>query len=860
MLKISFRIGIQVLFFMIIIFPGFIFANRPLTYFLPDITYDSRIPSPDVFLGYQVGDWHVSHALTHQYMQLLAETSDRATIYEYARTHEQKPLVHLVITSAANHANLESIRQQHVRLADPTVSASIDISDMPAVVFLGYGVHGNEPSSHNAALLVAWYLTAGLSQEVNDLLDHTVVIIDPSLNPDGQDRFASWVNRHRGTTLNPDPNNREFSDVWPGSRTNHYWFDLNRDWLPLVHPESQGRIKAFHHWKPNINTDHHEFGANSTFFFQPGIPSRSNPLTPPQTDDLTMDIARYHARAFDAIGQFYYTQEDFDDFYYGKGSSYPDVNGSIGILFEQAGTKGHLRETDHGVIHFAETIRNQVVVSLSTLEASRHMREKLLNHLRWFYRSAMEEAMKHPIAGYIFGDPDDQSRNRALKDLLKSHQVELYHIARPISLDGYVFKPGEAWVVPLRQPQHRLIRSMFEKSLNFNDSLFYDVSTWNLPLAFNVPYAEIKGAGQLDAAKGLALGEVISPAGEVTGGMSDYAYVFSWDDYYAAKALFYLQNHGLRTRVATQPFSVKIGDELVEFGYGSILLPVTNQTLDAIHIYNLVKEASIHAGIQIFRVESSFVAAGINLGSSGFAALQKPEVLLVVGQGVSSREAGEVWHLLDYRFNMPVTMVDVGNFNTLDLSRYNVIALVSGSYSVITDVGRQSLDRWVRAGGTIIAMGSANSWINQIEFGKMEFVSLPEIQDPAMLPYATRSQHMGARRIPGHITQAKIDITHPVGFGYKRELLPVYVSGSVIAKPLKSPFVNPLMYEKDGYLSGYIYAPYRGVFDQSSGIMVHSRGRGRIVSITDSLSFRGYWFGTNRMLMNTIFFGSIIRG
>ena len=300
-------------------------ANRPLTYFLEDIPYDDNVPSPEEFLGYQVGEWHIQHALMVQYLERLAETSDRAMIYEYGRSHEFRPLVHLVITSEENQRNLDEIQANHLALTDPEQSADLDVSNMPAVVRLGYGVHGNEQSAHNAAPLVAYYLAAGQSAKVQELLDNMVIVIDPSLNPDGQDRFASWVNRHKSNTLNPDPNSREFRDVWPGSRTNHYWFDLNRDWLPVQHPESHGRVKAYHQWMPNINTDHHEFGSSSTFFFQPGEPLRVNPRTPQVTDELTMEVAKYHAEFFDEIGQTYYTQQGFDDFYYGKGSTYPDV-------------------------------------------------------------------------------------------------------------------------------------------------------------------------------------------------------------------------------------------------------------------------------------------------------------------------------------------------------------------------------------------------------------------------------------------------------------------------------------------------------------------------------------------------------
>lgn len=834
-------------------------AGQPLSYYLPEGEYDPSIQTPEAFFGFQVGEWHLDHGQLLSYVQYLAAKSDRAILYEYARSHEQRPLVHLVITTAANQRSLESIRQKHLSLSDPEISNAVEIGDMPVVVRLGYGVHGNEASGHNAAALVAYYLVASQSPEVIEMLEKMVVLLDPSLNPDGQDRFASWVNRHRSRVLNTDPASREFSDVWPGARTNHYWFDLNRDWLPAQHPESQGRIAEFHRWKPNVNTDHHEFGGNSTFYFQPGVPSRGNPLTPERTDELTMEIGRYHARAFDQVGQLYYTQEDFDDYYYGKGSSYPDVNGSIGILFEQASTRGHRVETVHGIIDFSLPVRNQVLVSLSSMEAAFDLRLDLLEHQREFYRSALQEARQFPVRGYVFGDEFDQGRNTYFLELLLRHQVELYEIKQVLSIGDHHYKPGKAWVVPLEQPQYRLVRSLFESVLDYSDSLFYDVSTWTLPLAFNVPYDEITRSAQLASIKGDPLFTIPVAQGAVLGGKSDNAYLFTWDDYNAPKALFLLQNLGLRAKVATQPFSVEWNNEPIAFGFGSVLIPVQNQDADPGRIYEWMKMAARESGVTIYAVGSSLTAAGINLGSSGFNSLQRPSVLMLVGQGVNSREAGEVWHLLDQRFDMPVTMVELEQFNGLDLSRYNTLVMVSGSYAGISATGRESLDRWLRSGGTLVALGNANNWLNNNGFADIEFKKSPAAEDPVMLPYASRSQYQGARRNPGSIFRARLDITHPIGYGFHRPEIPVFISGNSSAKPDSSAFANPLIYEENNLLSGYLYEPNRLMIENSAGILVNNKGRGNIISFMDNPNSRGFWFGTNRLFMNALFFGNLIR-
>ncbi|NLM91983.1 MAG: zinc carboxypeptidase [Bacteroidales bacterium] len=834
-------------------------AGQALSYYLPEGDYDPTIQTPEAFFGFQAGAWHLDHGQLLSYIQYLSKASDRAVLIEYGRSHEQRPLIHLVITLPANHQNLESIRQQHLSLSDPNVSKELDIEGMPVIVRLGYGVHGNEASAHNAAPLVAYYLVASQSLEVREMLEDMVVLLDPSLNPDGQDRFASWVNRHRSKVLNPDPAGREFSDIWPGSRSNHYWFDLNRDWLPVQQPESRGRVREFHRWKPNVNTDHHEFGGNSTFYFQPGVPSRGNPLTPKRTDELTMEIAHYHARAFDQAGQLYYTKEDFDDYYYGKGSSYPDVNGSIGILFEQASTRGHRVETVHGIIDFSLPIRNQVLVSLSSMEAAADLRLELLEHQREFYRSALQEANQFPVKAYVFGDPYDQGRNQFFLDILFRHQVELYEIKEGFSLGGHHYEPGNAWLVPLEQPQYRMIRSLFESVLEYGDSLFYDVSTWTLPLAFNMPYGEISRSAQLAGLKGEALKAVPVQDGLVKGGKSDYAYLFSWDDYRAPKALYLLQQQGIRAKVATRPFTIEAEGAPVEFSYGSIMIPVQNQDVEAGKIFELIGQAAKASGLTVYAAGKGLTLEGINLGSSAFNSLPKPSVLMLVGQGVNSREAGEVWHLLDQRLEMPVTMVETDRINSLDLSRYNTLVMVSGSYGSINVSGRESLDRWLRAGGILVALGNASNWLGNNGFVKIEFKKTPVAEDTLMVPYASRSQYLGARRNPGSIFRGRLDITHPIGYGFHREEVPVFIAGNTFAKPDSSAFANPLIFEEDNLMSGYIFEPYRPMIENAAGILVNSRGRGNIISFMDNPNSRGFWFGTNRLFMNALFFGPIIR-
>ena len=395
-----------------------------LSYYISsDQNYDEKIPTPKDIIGHEVGEWHVTHDKLVEYMKALAKSSDRITIEDRGKTFEGRPLLLLTITSPDNHTRIDNIRQRHI---DATNDSSIDISNDPIIVYQGFSIHGNEPSGSNASLAAAYYLAASLSSDTEDLLKNTIILFDPSLNPDGLQRFAYWANTNKSKNINPDPNDREYFEVWPRGRTNHYWFDMNRDWLPVQLPESRARIASFHKWLPNILTDHHEMGSNSTFFFQPGIPSRTHPLTPQLNQDLTRQIANYHANALDKIGSQYYSEESFDDFYYGKGSTFPDINGGIGILFEQGSSRGHAQETSNGILTFPFTIRNQYTAAMSTLEAAKSMRVKILKYQQDFYKKARNESSK--AKAIVFGDHKDAAKSYHLAEVLKRHKITIHEL------------------------------------------------------------------------------------------------------------------------------------------------------------------------------------------------------------------------------------------------------------------------------------------------------------------------------------------------------------------------------------------------------------------------------------------------
>lgn len=821
-------------------------------YFLPsNVTYDTKIPTPKQFAGHEIGEWHLSHDKLYHYMQELDRVSGRAVWEEYGRSHENRPLGQLIISSPENILNIEKLRQEHIRICDPSVSGTLDLQKMPLFVKLGYGIHGNESSSQNAAALVAYYLIAGQGSKMDELLKNTVILIDPSLNPDGMQRHSTWVNSTRSLNNNPDVNSWEFSETWPGGRTNHYWFDLNRDYSLLQHPESTGRVAAFYRWRPNIITDHHEMGANETFFFQPGVQSRNNPLTPPDNQSLTAEIGKFHERHLNAIGSLYYTEESYDDYYLGKGSSYPDVHGSVGILFEQAGVKGHLRNTPGGVISFPFAIRNQFTVSLSSLEAGMNMRLKLLESQRNFYTDAIAQADLHPVKAYVFSESEDNSRVKEFISILLQHHIKVYRLSRDFSKNGVTHSSASGYIVPVKQEEYRFVRSLFEPATEFTDSVFYDISTWVLPMMFNIQYTAL-GTREITGLRGAEVTSAPEVVGKVLSSGNTYAYLFEWNEYLSPRALYMLQDAGVKTRVATDRFTWDDGKLKKDFGYGTILVPVSVQQMPPQALAGLMDRVAAECGLTVYGINSGLTPQGIDIGSSRFAVLRKPSVLMFAGDGASSADAGEIWHMLDTRFNMPVTLVTPQRFAGVDLSNYNVI-IVAGSPS-LSQGAIDQLRTWNRSGGTLIGYKSGNNWLSRNQLIEIEFIP-PVTSRIKTGIYANRSGDAQVHQIPGSIFEATLDLTHPLCYGYTRDRLPVLKSGAGVASKNKGAYSNPATYSNNPLLSGYCSKENLDRIKESALVSVHNR---RIISIYDNTNFRAIAYGTNKLFLNAIFFGQIL--
>ncbi len=827
-------------------------------YFPKNITFDTQIPTPEAFLGYPIGEIHTRHDRMVAYMQELARVSEAAKFERIGYSNEHRPQVVLAITSPKNHDQLEAIRKDQMDLIDPERPMP-DKEAHPAIVLLGYNVHGNEPSGTEAAMLSAYYLLAAQNEETKAFLDSAVIFIDPCFNPDGRDRHTHWANMHRAYNLSADPLDREHNEVWPGGRTNHYWFDLNRDWLPLAQIESRNRMEFFHRWVPQVVTDYHEMGSTSTYFFEPTEPFGSeNPLVPRSNyDGLNNLFAKYFKASLDEIGSLYFTKEVYDNSYPGYGSTYPDIHGGLGLVFEQASSRGHKQTTTTEPITFPFTIRNHLRTSIATIRASVENKEALFVHQRQFFRDAMDDGKKSKTKAYVFGDPNDKTKTNAFLSLLLQHHIETFPLEEDMTIDGKTYEAGQAYAVPSGQRQYRMVQTFFEPVTSFYDSVFYDASAWTVALAFNMPYSRATSMPELD--NELRMDDLKQRVSEVEA--AEYAYLFEWSDYQAPKALNYILSKDVNAKAAFKPFNFRINGKVKSFGYGSVMVSVADQHHEPEQLLQWMNEAAQLADIEIYSVNTGFSAEGIDLGSRSFETISQPRIAMLIGEGTSGYEAGEVWHLLDTRYDMAFSKIDLNEFSRMDLDDYNTLVMISGSYSQLSKNDIEKIKSWISAGGTLLLQRYAINWAIRNELIDEKLASTPQPEKDMETPrydYVTASERAGAKRIGGSVYRADLDPTHPLGFGYDNRQISVYRNHSIFLEPSDSPYSTVVRYTDDPLLDGYVHPENLQRLRKTPSTMVSPVGRGVAILFVDNPNFRGFWYGTNRLFMNALFFGEHI--
>lgn len=832
-------------------------AGQDVKWYLPKgvETFNSNIPSPEKVLGFKTGERHITYDQVLIYMRKLAEISPRVQIIEQGFTYEKNPLIYLIISTPENLANMEKIREEHLKIADPSQSSKLNLESMPMVNWFGYSVHGNEATGMNASVVVAYALAASEDKMVLEMLEKNIIILQPSINPDGGQRYASWVNSNLSLAGNTDENSREFREPAPSSRSNHYWFDLNRDWLLAQHPESLSRLDLFYKWLPTMVNDFHEQGNANGTFFSPGIRNSTNPLIPDENWLLTKKISAYHSEILGEIGTMHFSKEDFDDFYTGKGSTLPDLSGAIGILYEQPNPRGVARERNGIVVTLADNVRNQVFNSFSALKAGLEMKDELMDYQRRYFAERKKIAEKDAVQGYVFGSAGDISLSRELYRMLEAHKIKVYNLSKELKINGTTFSPGSSWIVPVQQRQYSVIRTIFERNLTFRDTTFYDISAWTVPLAMNISYAEVK--------------ESLSPLGKLVADESEfdrmeksakpeisrYMYLVETSDMYSYSLIYNLLESGINVKVADKPFTYKVDGAERQFNRGTLMIPVAQQKITAEQLNSVINRCLADyrgANMKIYSCSAGQSEGDTDPGSNHFRIISKPSIAVMTGRGASYGTIGELWHLFDSRLIIPVSLIDAESSGSL--SKYNVLVL-TGNIQLGENL-RKRLAGWAKEGGnTIIAIGSAYRTLNQTGITSIKIET--EKRDTFKIAdgtYEEYTQLRGSSRVNGVILEATLDNTSPLSYGIERSVVPMFKNRGIIFTEPNSKYAAPLRYSNSPLLSGYLQKRNSEIFSNTPSVLT---GRG-VVILADDPAFRGYWHGSTRVFLNAVFYRELL--
>ncbi len=840
------------------------------------LPYNNDIQSPSEYLGYDMGESFTLYANVTSYFKYLAESSDRLMLTEYGETYEGRKLYTAVISSPENLARIDELKADNIALGDPrnisNARAQQIISEKPVFVSYSYNIHGNEASGTEAALQVSYRFAAAEDRETEDILDNSVLIFYICINPDGRDRYVYWYEGVKRSVVGVQPRDLDHYAPWPNGRTNHYWFDLNRDWIWGIHPESRGHTGEYVSWMPQIHTDYHEQGYNANYFTVPGTTPR-NLLLPDNYEPLADTIGRANIAAFDQHRINYFTREAFDFFYPGYGSSYPSVMNAIGMLTEQGGIgAGQAVTTDDGqVLTLKQRVFDHYTTSVATIKKAVSQKE-LFN--QYYHDSSNPKNSKSDTKSFLLIN-DGGPYLDEVTNILLHHDIEVYETAgkqKAANLYSYRTDQSESINVPdgsiiihTDQPKHLLINSILSKQMIIEDSVMYDMATWSAPLAYNL---EAYSSNRPINLKSDLLTEKNEEKGTVINRDASYAYVIDWNQRYAPKALGMLWDKGYRVRSSAEPF----GDQDHSFHAGSLVI-LQGRNLDLKNSWQEdMDEIAANSGVTIIGMNTGRMTTGYDLAARSNKTLEQPRVALLVEPPFNTYTCGQLYYLFDQETELAVdrirtsilaqtAMPKLGSrYGYANLDDYDVLILAGGGNNlskIFEEEQQKQLKDWVSDGGVIVATESASSFFtkgNSIVGSAEIKKAITDSSDVAKyLKYANRTDYFGKKRIPGSALYGHVDVSHPLAFGLKEDLYSLSFNGTALVPNAQLETV--VHYHQDPnklLVSGYASDENLKHLAGLSSAAVERIGAGKIVHLVDNTQYRMFWRGPSRMMQNAV--------
>ena len=881
--------------------------------FWPRADYDPSIPTIEKVLGYQPGERITWHSDTLRYFEALAKAEPkRVALTHYAKSWEGRQLYYVVISSPENSEQLDNIKQSMQQLADPRKTkrkqAEQIIQSLPAVVWLSYGVHGNEISPTEAAMLTAYHLLASKGDaRVADMLENAVVIIDPLQNPDGRDRFTHNYEIAKGLLPDPDPLSVEHNEPWPSGRSNHYFFDLNRDWFIQTQPETQGRARAMLEWYPIAFVDAHETSsAIGNYFFPPPAPPYNPHMTNDQKNSLLL-FGKNNARWFDRFGVDYYSREIFDAFYPGYGASWPSFFGSVGMTYEQTSTRGLVIRRDDGhEEHYREGIRNHFITSLATIETVVNHREHFLTGFYNYRASAIEEGLRESVRTYIVPAQNDQPAADKLARLLTNQGIEVDQALSSFKACSRSYAAG-SYVIRADQPAKRLVRTLMDKQVPIKKSYLadqeqrraqkkrveiYDVTAWSLPLMFNVTTDTCKRRvkGDFVAVNSKQKNNpVLFKSEQVNSAQveaAQVAYLIPWGKAPAIRFLSGALRRGLNIKSLDKSFT----HQNTIYPAGTLILNVADNPQN---LASQVTELARAAGVTPVPVNDSWVKDGPNFGSPTAINIDAPRIAIAWDRPVDAYNAGNTRYIIEQQFDYPVTAIRVDKLAKADLSRFQVLILpgtvYGSSYTAdFGDEGIKNLKDWVSRGGVLIGLGSANRFladpnVDLLAVRREEASETNEAEDSVEITSssdATSSTKVSKQTVPGKnlrdvsayrdailpkqsspdtvvgaLVKADVDPEHWLGAGVASSLNVLVRDGDIYTPIPLDKGVNVARFSDADklLLSGHLWEQNRKQLAYKPFVVIQATGKGYVIGFTQDPNVRAYLDGLNVIFMNAIF-------
>jgi hypothetical protein len=825
---------------------------------------DPSVPAPDQVLGYSLGERFTPHHQVVRYLEKLSNESARVTLWEYGTTYEGRPLLLVAVSSPDNIERLEELRLRQLRLAELESSAPQELEEAvasaPVCVWLAYGVHGNEPSSTEAAMSAA-YILAAAEGEWADSLAEAIVLIDPLSNPDGRERYVHFFETHRGRVPDPYPEAAEHLEDWPGGRQNHYLIDLNRDWAWATQQETRRRLEVYRQWEPHVYIDFHEMSADSTYFFPPAA-EPVHPHINPRTLYWLEIFGRANAAAFDRQNWVYYVGEKFDLFYPGYGDTYPSLRGAIGMTYEVAGhsSAGQILERKDGsTLTLGDRISRHLTTSLATVATAIENREALV---RDFLEGRRAASTTDPTT-YLW--ESQQQEARAAVDLLTAHGLQPTELAsdttlrvRPLAGGSFVeraFVRG-TFAVSTNQPLGSLVRSLVDLEASMSVSFlehqrqrvernrsaeFYDITAWSIPLAFNLnawvmegtqiettplasPSTTLRGNGEL--------GFLIRPQG-----LAGYRLATS------------LMARGMRARLALAEFSQRS----THYPRGTLFLPRRGNPED---LEEVLETLAHEFPVVVDRTATGYSESGISLGSDAMVPVKSARIGLVGGTGIDPTSFGFLWHFLDRDLAIPYHRLDVDSLDALNLGDFDVLVFPSGSgYGrQIDDKAVERIKQWLDNGGILVAIGRAVGWLGSEELTSIESWRPPDNGKES--PNQVNELGPAQRELytPGAALSTVLDRAHPLTVSLD-SAPPVLFRGKTILLPTGDPKRDVVLaHPENPVLAGFAWPEAEERLQKALLVGVERKGRGAVILFAQDPLFRLFWRSTAPLLVNSILY------